>query len=66
MVVVEGYNTGVLHGAASELVSEDLLVFVEGEWVPEELLVEFHRLDGDLPEERGHAFQVFDQRANAV
>ena len=51
--VVEGDHPRVLHGAPLVLVGKDLVVFGEGKIVPEELLKEFHRFDGDLEDEGG-------------
>ena len=40
--VIESDNPRVLHGAPLVLVGKDLVVFGEGEIVPEELLIELH------------------------
>lgn len=52
--VIKSNDTGILHRTPLVLVSEDLLVLVEGERIAEEGLVEFHGFDGDVPDERRH------------
>jgi hypothetical protein len=55
--VVEGDHSCIFHGAPSVLMREHLVVFVEGEGVIEKLLVKFHRLNGELEDERRQIFK---------
>ena len=44
---------------------KDLVVFGEGEIVPEELLKELHRLDCDLEDEGGELHHMFEEGLHA-